>query len=54
MFKTLLINAVIDEIKRDILDEDTIALESLLESIDVNILSAYLSEEKLNQILGKE
>lgn len=54
MFKNLLIDAVIEQIKRDILDGELLALENLLDKLNVKQLGSFLPEEKLNQLLGKE
>ncbi len=54
MFKNLLIDAVIEQIKRDILDGELLSLENLLNDLSEKQLGSFLPEEKLNQLLGKE
>jgi hypothetical protein len=44
MLKSELIEMVISQIKRDILDQETSALEVLLENLDLETLKAYLPD----------
>jgi hypothetical protein len=49
MTKSDLIDAVISQIKRDILDEEISALEILLDNLSVNDLKSFLPENNQQQ-----
>jgi hypothetical protein len=57
MYKNVLIDAVIEQIKKDIEDGDVTAVRVLVEELfesRQDLLEFFLPEEKLGQLLGKE
>jgi hypothetical protein len=50
MLKSDLIDLVIAQIKRDILDEEIGALEELLQNIDEQNLKNYLPEKEIHEL----
>ena len=48
LLKNEIIEMVIDQIKRDILEQETFALEILLDKLDINDLKSFLPENSLD------